>query len=431
MSFIKSLFGNAAAAVAAQEADDQNAVRALPATWYTSEEMYQLERRAIFSKKWLLTTHKLRLPNAGDWLKYDIANFEYIICKDRQGNINAFHNVCRHRAFPIIESEKGDSGNAKLFACKYHGWSYGLNGKLAKAPGYQDLESFDKSKNSLLPIHVHIDDKGFIWVNLDASPNPVPWSNDLGEVDKQERYKHYDWDSYVFDHSYELEGPNNWKLSADNYNECYHCKTTHPDVPDIVDLATYKVDTEKDLIIHYGNSSEEQINNGFRVAAQYFFPNSSINVTQNFFFIQKFVASGPHDTRMIYEIYRNKNATDEAFNEVDTIYKRVMSEDKVLCAAAHKNIQRGAFIAGEMHPKMEKGPLYFQKRVRETMLEHYQKEVAAGKEIWPAQHFPSGNKEVTEVDMQFCGAVDCCKLKESGNAYNNMNDFATEVTLQA
>jgi phenylpropionate dioxygenase-like ring-hydroxylating dioxygenase large terminal subunit len=273
MSFLKNYLGLGGAA----PADDKSPVRALPAPWYTSQEMYELERRAIFSKKWLLTTHSLRLPKDGDWLRYDIAGFDVIICRDRKGEIHAFHNVCRHRAYPVVE---GDSGNSFMFSCKYHGWSYAMNGKLAKAPGYQELEGFDKSKNNLFSIHVHIDDKGFIWINMDAAPKPeIAWSDDFSGIDTQARFSCYNFDDYQFDHTWEMTGDYNWKILADNYNECYHCKTTHPDIPALADLESYYVETKNGHIMHFGNPTKEQIERGFRVASTYYFPNASMNIT--------------------------------------------------------------------------------------------------------------------------------------------------------
>lgn len=275
-SFLKSYFGVGQPSSSSVE-DSKGSVRALPASWYTSQDMYELERRAIFSKKWLLTTHKLRLPKPGDWLRYDVAGFEFVICRDHRGEIHAFHNVCRHRAFPIVTKEQG---NSYVFSCKYHGWSYGLNGKLAKAPGYQDLEGFDKASNGLLPVHVHIDGNGFIWVNLDGGETPeVAWADDFDGVDEQERFQAYNFDDYEFDHSWEMEGEYNWKILADNYNECYHCKTSHPDIPTIADLSTYSVKTEGGHIQHFGNPTAEQIERGFRVASTYYFPNASMNVS--------------------------------------------------------------------------------------------------------------------------------------------------------
>jgi phenylpropionate dioxygenase-like ring-hydroxylating dioxygenase large terminal subunit len=255
----------------------RDAVRALPSNWYSSPEMYELERRAIFSRKWQLITHKVRLQNAGDWLRYDIAGFDIILCCDRQGNINGFHNVCRHRAYPVVT---GDKGTSSIFSCKYHGWSYGLNGNLAKAPGYQELVDFDRSRNSLFPVHVHIDCNGFIWINLDAGKKPeISWEDDFDGIDQQERYSLYDFNDYVFDHMWQMEGAYNWKILADNYNECYHCATTHPDLPAVANLEAYSVITEGTKIIHDPGTTEEQAKAGLSIAATYFFPNVSTNVS--------------------------------------------------------------------------------------------------------------------------------------------------------
>lgn len=257
--------------------EDKTALRALPSVWYTSQEMYQLERRAIFSKRWMLVTHKTRFNETGAWLKFSIAGFEFVLCQDRQGNINGFHNICRHRAFPVVLQ---DEGTSKIFACKYHGWSYGLDGKLAKAPGYQELHGFDKDRNSLFPVHVHIDRNGFIWVNLDAKEVPeVAWEDDFAAIDKQERYKQFNFDDYVFDHVWQMDGNYNWKILADNYNECYHCPTTHPDIPAVADLSSYSVCTKAGQIIHNPGTTDQQRNNGLTIASTYYFPNVSTNIS--------------------------------------------------------------------------------------------------------------------------------------------------------
>jgi len=254
----------------------QSTVRALPAAWYTSQEMYSLERRAIFSRKWLLTTHKLRLKQPGDWIRYEIAGFDIVIDMDRNHKINAFHNICRHRAYPVVD---GKEGSAKILSCRYHGWSYGLDGKLAKAPGYQDMEGFDKSTNGLLRVHTHIDHNGFIWLNLDGGAEPeIPWQDDFDGIDTQKRFEAYDFDDYAYDHSWEIEAPYNWKVAADNYNECYHCKTTHPDIPALANLESYDVKPKGMAILHDAATTEEQRASGMVVASTYYFPNASMNV---------------------------------------------------------------------------------------------------------------------------------------------------------
>lgn len=101
-----------------QQDEEPKSSQALPAAWYRSPAMYELERRAIFSKKWLLITHKLRFPDSGHFVKITEAGYTFFLIKDRQGQIRAHHNICRHRAYPIIEKE---SGKASVLSCKYHG----------------------------------------------------------------------------------------------------------------------------------------------------------------------------------------------------------------------------------------------------------------------------------------------------------------------
>ncbi|KAM0328794.1 hypothetical protein ACHAQA_005208 [Verticillium albo-atrum] len=404
MSLLKKYLG---LAEAAPVQDPKAAVRALPASWYTSQDMYELERRAIFSRKWLLTTHSARIPKPGDWVKYDVAGYSFIVVQDRKGKINAFHNVCRHRAFPVVTSEQG---NSFIFSCKYHGWSYGLSGNLAKAPGYQDLEGFDKSQNGLFPIHVHIDKNGFIWLNLDAGEKPeIPWGEDFQGIDEQPRFEHYNFDDYVYDHTWEMEGEYNWKILADNYNECYHCPQAHPDIPSIADLNSYFVETKAAHIQHFGSPTEEQIEKGFRIAATYFWPNASMNVSPHFFFIQRFMPNAPTKSVMKYEVFRNKNSSDEDFGVINDMYKRIMSEDKYLCLNSQKNLNAGIFVNGELHPELEKGPLFFQKTVREVVTAHFKKEQLAGEEIWPAQQRVPKTATASQADANFCSAVDCCR----------------------
>lgn len=250
-------------------------IRALPANWYNSQEMFELEKRAIFSKKWMLITHKNRLPNSGDWIKFEVTGYEFVLCKDRKGKINAFHNVCRHRAYALIQ---GQEGNAKIFACKYHGWSYGLDGKLAKAPKYDELDGFDKSENGLFNIHTREDINGFIWVNLDASENPEPWETEFEGIDQQERLKQYNFEDYVLDHEYQMDGDYNWKILSDNFNECYHCPTSHPDIPALLDIDTLDTQGQLGSIMHKSEQDEAQKRDGLAISSTYFFPNVSVSI---------------------------------------------------------------------------------------------------------------------------------------------------------
>ncbi|KAJ5369194.1 uncharacterized protein N7496_008954 [Penicillium cataractarum] len=407
---------------------ENSPLRALPASWYTSPEMFELERRAIFSRKWLLTSHTLRFSKTGDWLRYDIAGFSFILVRDKEGAVNAFHNVCRHRAFPVVTE---DGGTSRIFSCKYHGWSYGLTGKLAKAPGYQDLEGFDKSKNGLLPIHVHTDANGFIWVNLDGSEEPeISWEDDFKGIDLQSRFKDFNFEDYTFDHSWELNGDYNWKILADNYNECYHCSTAHPDAPSVADLSSYSVDTQKASIIHDPNTTPEQIADGLKIASTYYFPNASMTVSPNLFFMQRFVPTSATSCSMRYEVYRKKESSDEDFEKINSIFKRIMSEDKALCENAQKNLNSGVFVSGELHPRLEKGPLYFQNMVRDLVTEFHKREEEAGHEIWPSRQTLPSEAKTSQDDIDFCSKLQS-KSQANGDCSTRVGGCGGGVACQS
>lgn len=100
------------------DASPKDEHRALPALWYRSPSLFSLERRAIFSKKWMVITHRVRFQNVGDYAQYKLAGYSMFVIKDRKGCLRAFHNVCRHRAYPLME---GGCGTVRIIACKYHG----------------------------------------------------------------------------------------------------------------------------------------------------------------------------------------------------------------------------------------------------------------------------------------------------------------------
>lgn len=127
----------------------------------------------------------------------------------------------------------------------------------------------------------------------------------------------------------------------------------------------------------------------------------------HFFFIQRFIPHGPIKSTMRYEVYRNKTSSDEDFELVNQMYKRIMSEDKYLCNLAQKNINAGIFVNGELHPRMEKGPLYFQNLVREAVHEHHEREKRTGRQIWPARQTLPSSALASQKDIDFCSGLAC------------------------
>lgn len=116
-----------------------------------------------------------------------------------------------------------------------------------------------------------------------------------------------------------------------------------------------------------------------------------------------------HHCSMEYEVYRHKDATDEDFEKVDFMFKRILNEDKWLCNNAAKNLEAGVFVNGELHPRMEKGPLYFQSQIRKVLQAHRKREEVAKQEIWPARQVLAEGTEQGETadDIAFCAKLGC------------------------
>lgn len=128
--------------------------------------------------------------------------------------------------------------------------------------------------------------------------------------------------------------------------------------------------------------------------------------------IQKFLPTSAKTCTMHYEVFRNKHSSEEDFRAIADTYARVMSEDKVLCEGAQKNLNAGVIVAGELHPRWEKGPLFFQQNVRDVVTEHFRREKAVGHEIWPARQRLPDNAGIIEEDMEICKAIACSGPKE-------------------
>lgn len=110
---------------------------------------------------------------------------------------------------------------------------------------------------------------------------------------------------------------------------------------------------------------------------------------------------------MSYEVYRNRNSSETDFRLISDMYERVMREDKVLCNNAQRNLERGVFVNGQLHPKFEKAPLFFQETCREVVTEHYEKEAAQGREISPAKQNVDVDAEVSRSDESICAGLAC------------------------
>ncbi|KAK7987158.1 ISP domain-containing protein, partial [Apiospora saccharicola] len=136
---------------------------------------YELEKRAILHRRWMMIGHESQFVKSGDYRTYIVANVPFLVIKGQDGTLRAFHNVCRHRAYTVARKPCGSS---LRLACKYHGWQYDAAGQLVKAPQFADKPGFNFAANGLFRIHLRIDSRRFIFINLATElADAFPWTD--------------------------------------------------------------------------------------------------------------------------------------------------------------------------------------------------------------------------------------------------------------
>jgi phenylpropionate dioxygenase-like ring-hydroxylating dioxygenase large terminal subunit len=193
--------------------------RSLPGSLYHDSAVYEEEIRRIFFKSWLYVGHESQIPQRGEYFLFDIAGESVIVVRDGEGQINALLNVCRHRGSRICDDA---TGRASRLVCRYHGWTYGLDGSL-KAAGHTP-PGFDRSRLGLRRLHCRVF-VGLIFINFDVQPAPF----EAIAEDLAAPLAPYQLDHSKVAHRQNYPIASNWKLAVENYCECYHCAPAHPE----------------------------------------------------------------------------------------------------------------------------------------------------------------------------------------------------------
>lgn len=198
---------------------DQKPGYSLDQRFYTDPNVYELELERIINRNWILAGHVSQLPEPGDFKVLNVARESAIIVRGSGGELRGFANVCRHRGSLVcLES----AGHADKFTCPYHGWMYDIDGNLYAA---RDMpKDFDKAEHGLKPVSVDVI-HGLIFVCFtDTPPSLEGAKRDLAEPMAM-----FDFENLKVAAQKSYDIPANWKLSIENYQECYHCAPAHPE----------------------------------------------------------------------------------------------------------------------------------------------------------------------------------------------------------
>lgn len=188
--------------------------------FYADTGFFELDLQAIFYRRWLFAGATCEIAQPGQYVTVQIGPSSIIVARDRAGTIRAFHNTCRHRGSRICNAEKGRVG---AFVCPYHQWTYDLTGALRHAGRMH--EGFSPEGIGLRPVHVETVG-GTIYVCLaEAPPDFTPYRAALEPM----LAPHGLADAKLA-HEATIIERGNWKLVMENSRECYHCRSSHPEL---------------------------------------------------------------------------------------------------------------------------------------------------------------------------------------------------------
>jgi Rieske 2Fe-2S family protein len=196
--------------------------RMLPPSSYTDPAVFTWEQRTIFSS-WLCVGHSADHAAAGSQRAVSVGAGSILLVRDEAGELRAFANTCRHRGHELVQC--GASVERRSIICPYHSWSYKLDGSVRNAPGFRDVPGFDPGEFGLTALPV-VEWHG--WVFVDPSGHAGPFSEHAAGLEEVVAPYRPEELVTVARHSYELA--TNWKVIAENYQECYHCSTIHPEL---------------------------------------------------------------------------------------------------------------------------------------------------------------------------------------------------------
>lgn len=336
----------------------------IPSAWYTDRNFLDVDNAAVFSKTWQGVGHVDRLPNVGDYFLTEIADNPVIILRDETSQLRGFYNVCRHRGGPLATE---DGNCPKVLQCKYHGWTYRLNGELRGVPDFNYVELFHKSDFGLVPINVDIWE-GLIFATLNPSPPPL----EQVFAGMTERFSPISLAGLHFHSRVTYNIKCNWKIYVDNYLEGYHVPLVHPELNNLLDYRNYVTETFENYSLQYSPLKESSNVYGDNVdEAFYFFvyPNFMLNLFNNRLQVNLVRPVSHDETEVIFDYYYKDVTSERAKKTIseDIEYSDLIQQEDIdICERVQKGVSSLAYDRGRFSVKRESGVHHFQELLKRS-----------------------------------------------------------------
>jgi choline monooxygenase len=344
--------------------------RTMPWSWYTDPAVLQLERERIFRRFWQYAGRADEVAEPGSFAPTRAGDVPVLLVRDRDGTLRAFVNVCRHRGSIVCDAP----GRRATIQCPYHAWTYGLDGRLVSAPRSEREGGIETEELGLVPLLIETWGP-FVFVNLD--PDAGPLSDFLEDVPERIADAGIDLDAVRFLKRAESELDANWKISAENFLECYHCPVAHPGFSAVMDVSpdAYLLETHRWRMAQVGPPRREprgSYNPSGEVERGQFhflFPNMVINVMPGRpnLSIGPIVPLTPERTYRFLDYFFAPDADETWIEESLAFDAQVAAEDTRLVERVQQGVRSGMIEEGRLMPESERLVAHFQSLVVEAL----------------------------------------------------------------
>ena len=352
----------------------------LPGRDYHDPAVYETDRARIFHSLWSCIGREEQLAEPGDYLTQELAGESVLVTRTLGGELRGHYNVCRHRGTRLAD---GCGHVRKVLTCPYHAWSYDLEGKLVGTPNVHEEEGFDRAAHPLWRVHIETW-AGFVFVNLSDDPPPLrEWL--ASDPDNPLWFDKYRVEDLRIGRELTYEVAANWKIIVENFNECLHCPTVHPELVQIVPIYRKWEVEERDG--WWGNSLADGAGSFTTTGASglpalpgidatdahtyygfHVFPNVLLNFMPDSVMYYLLLPRGPEHTTVISnylfrpETIEGVDGFEEKAVEIVKFWDLVSRQDWGICERAQTGVRSKSYAGGGVYPFQDRLLRAFNKR---------------------------------------------------------------------
>lgn len=332
---------------------------ALPSAWYTSPLIAERELQTTFRHSWQALVGGSTLAEAGEFMTSELGTLPVVASRDAKGSLHAFANVCRHRAAIVASGE----GRAERFSCPYHGWQYGLDGRLLSAPELGAVCEFDRHTQGLS--RVEIEQVGPLFF---ASAEPKGEKPSVRWAPLWERLDASGWRELKLGKVVRYTLGCNWKVFVDNYLDGgYHVSAVHPGLAGQLDLDSYKTEVFEDYSIQScgGAAGGSSSRIGGEAIYAYLYPNFMINRYGDAMDVNLVLPRGANQCEVVFAFYFTPPVLADAERLAAAIASsdEVQREDVGICESVQRGLASGGYIPGRYSVLRQAGERAFHVRL--------------------------------------------------------------------